>query len=59
MGNDDQKGIEKEAAVADNPDELGAGLDQDEVVDSLKGMREVPSEASTDVGADVTDDKTS
>lgn len=56
MGNDDQKGIDSEAAAADHPEELGAGLDKDEVVDSLKGMREVPSEASADVGADQTDD---
>lgn len=50
MGNDEQKGIESEAPVADNPEELGAGLDQDEVVESLKGLREVPSEASVDLG---------
>lgn len=48
--NDEQKGIETEAAVVDDPEKLGAGLDQDEVVGSLKGMREVPSEASRDVG---------
>ncbi|HEX2149976.1 MAG TPA: hypothetical protein VHI31_07395 [Actinomycetota bacterium] len=47
---DEQKGIETEAAVADDPEELGAGLDPDEVVGSLKGMREVPSEASRNIG---------
>lgn len=50
MGSDEQKGI-TEAPATDDPEELGAGLEPDEVVESLKGMREVPSEASADPGA--------
>lgn len=50
MGSDEQKGI-TEAPATDDPEELGAGLEPDEVVESLKGMREVPSAASADPGA--------
>lgn len=56
MANEGQKGIEAEAPVADNPEEAGAGLNPDEVVESLKGMREVPSQASADVGESTTGD---
>jgi len=56
MGKDEQKGIEQEAAVADHPEELGAGLEPDEVTESLKGMREAPAEVAAEAGEGGIDD---
>ena len=64
MGKDDQKAFdfdipvvtsrreffEQEAVVAEHPDELAADLEPDEVVDSLKSMREAATERTAGTG---------
>ena len=49
MDKDKQKGIDQ-APVTDDPEQLAAGLKPDEVIDSLKGMREVPYDGTAESG---------
>ncbi len=49
MGKDEQKGIDQ-VPVTDEPEQLAAGLGPDEVVDSLKAMREAPDDGTSEAG---------